>query len=363
MKTRARAAGREQAITGCLLGTAIGDAVGLACEGMPRRRQARMFPHLDGPCLLGRRGMISDDTEHTCLVAQALIESAGEPDQFTRALARRLRWWLLGLPAGVGWATLRATLKLSVGVPPSRSGVLSAGNGPAMRSALLGVCCGDDPARLRALVRASARLTHTDPRAEVGALAVAVAAHLAGQPTTDLPGLYLRTMENLLGADDAGFLALARRAAASAQAGESTQDFAASLGANGYVSGYVYQTVPVALHAWLCSPHDYRQAVLAVIHCGGDTDTTGAIVGAIVGAGVGTITEVGGIPSEWRAALWEWPRTVGWMARLGGQLAAVCTDGLPQHPVSLPFLPLLARNIFFAAVVLAHGFRRLLPPY
>ena len=350
---------KEQAIIGCLLGTAVGDAVGLACEGLPRRRQARMFPRLDGPRLLGRRGMVSDDTEHACLMAQALIESGGDPDPFTLALARRLRWWLLGLPAGVGWATLRATLKLSVGVPPSRSGVPSAGNGPAMRSALLGVCYGDDPARLRALVRASARLTHTDPRAEIGALAIALAAHLASEAPADLPGTFLYMLDGLLWGGDAGFLDLARRVADSVHAGETSQQFAASLGADGYVSGYVYQTVPVALHAWLCFPRDYRRAVLAGVHCGGDTDTTGAIVGAIVGAGVGP----DGIPAEWRAALWEWPRTVSWMTRLGCQLAAACVDGMPQRPLSLPFLPLLARNAFFAAVVLAHGFRRLLPPY
>ena len=349
----------EQPITGCLLGTAVGDAVGLACEGLPRRRQARVFPRLDGPRLLGHLGMVSDDTEHTCLVAQALIESGGEPEEFARVLARRLRFWLLGMPAGVGWATLRATLKLCVGVPPSQSGVHSAGNGPAMRSALLGVYCGEDPERLRPLVRVSARLTHTDPRAEVGALAVAIAAHLSSEAPADLPNVYLRTMESFLGGEDAGFLDLARRAVASVEAGETTQTFAAALGAGERVSGYVYQTVPVALHAWLRFPRDYRQAVLTVVYCGGDTDTTGAIVGAIVGAGVGP----GGVPAEWRASLWEWPRTMDWMTRLGVQLAAVRADGLPQRPLSLPFLPLLARNIFFAFVVLAHGFRRLLPPY
>lgn len=169
----------ERAIIGCLLGTAVGDAVGLVCEGLPRRRQARMYPNLDGPKLLGRRGMVSDDTEHACLVAQALIDSAGEPEAFGRSLAKRLRRWLLALPAGVGWATLRACLKLCVGVPPDKSGVLSAGNGPAMRSALLGVCFGDEPAQLRALVRASTCITHTDARAEAGALAVALAAHIS----------------------------------------------------------------------------------------------------------------------------------------------------------------------------------------
>ncbi len=349
----------EQAVIGCLLGTAVGDALGLATEGLTRRRQTRLFPNLAGPRLIGKRGMVSDDTEHTCLVAQALIKLAGEPDLFTIAFARRLRVWLLGLPAGIGWATLRAGLKLCLGVSPERCGVPSAGNGPAMRSALLGVCFGHEPERLRDLVRASSRLTHTDPRAEIGALAVAVAAHLSHEGVGDLPYAFLRTMERLLGQEDAGFLALACRTAAGADAGETTEAFAASLGAGERVSGYVYQTVPVVLHAWFRHPRDFRAATLAVVRCGGDTDTTAAIVGGIVGASVGK----DGLPLEWLSSVCEWPRTVDWMERLGAQLAEVCASETPQRVQNLPLLPLLARNLFFAGVVLAHGFRRLLPPY
>jgi ADP-ribosyl-[dinitrogen reductase] hydrolase len=337
----------ELAIIGCLLGTAVGDATGLVCEGMPRRRMLKLYPCLDGPRLIGHRGMVSDDTEHTCLVAQALVASAGDPIAFSRQLSHRLRFWLATLPAGVGWATLRATLKLSVGVPPTRSGVLSAGNGPAMRSALLGVCYGDQPDRLSALVRASTCLTHTDPRAEAGAMAVAIAAQIscmAGDSAT-LPKRYLLALECALDMD--------------AAKGQTTVEFAASIGADKKVTGYVYQTVPVALHAWLRHPKDFRAAILEVIACGGDTDTTAAIVGAIVGAGVGR----SGIPSGWLVALWEWPRTVSWMERLGTQLAEVCAGSTPQRALGLPLLPLLVRNVVFTSVVLAHGFRRLLPPY
>ena len=46
-----------------------------------------------------------------------------------------------------------------------------------MRSPLLGVCFGHDRAKLREMVRASTLMTHRDPRAEQGALAVALAAH------------------------------------------------------------------------------------------------------------------------------------------------------------------------------------------
>lgn len=348
----------QKAITGCLLGTAVGDALGLPGEGLSRRRLARVFPDLSQMHFLGHRGMVSDDTEHACLVAQALIETAGESDAFARALARRLRFWLLGVPAGIGWATLRAIVKLSVGVSPDKSGVWSAGNGPAMRSALLGVCGGGDPARLRELVRASSRLTHTDPRAEAGALAVAVAASLAAGKTggAHFPNLYWRTIKPML---DGDLRTLLRKATLSAKDGQKTWLFAAGIGADKGVSGYINQTVPVAIHAWLSFPNDYRSAVLAVIRCGGDTDTTAAITGAIVGSGVGK----DGIPAEWLGALAEWPRTVEWIEQLAEQLAVQQETQTPQKPLGLPVLPLMGRNLLFTTVVLAHGFRRLLPPY
>ena len=346
----------QKAIMGCLLGTAVGDALGLPGEGLSRRRLARMFPDLSRMHFLGHRGMVSDDTEHACLVAQALIETAGEPDAFGRALARRLRVWLLGGPAGVGWATLRAILKLWVGFAPEKSGVWSAGNGPAMRSALLGVCYGGDRTRLQALVRVSSRLTHTDPRAEAGAMAVAVAAFLASGslPLKEQPRAYLQAMSPLL--EDGELRTWLQRAIVSVENGEATTAFAEAIGAGERVSGYVNQTVPVVIHAWLSFPNDYRSAVLAVIRCGGDMDTTAAIVGAIVGAGVGKE----GIPAEWLSALVEWPRSVTWMERLAAQLAQVQEM---QQPLGLPWLPLLGRNLLFTTVVLAHGLRRLLPPY
>src|SRR5260370_19769918 len=105
--------------------------------------------------------MPSDDTEHTCLVGQALLRAPRDPDAFARSLAWRLRFWLLGLPAGTGRATLRAIIKLWLGFPPSRSGVWSAGNGPAMRAAIVGVCLGHDIDRLPGVIRASTRMTHT----------------------------------------------------------------------------------------------------------------------------------------------------------------------------------------------------------
>jgi len=356
---------RADAIAGCLLGTAIGDALGLPCEGLTPRRQRRLFPDRDGYHLLpAGRGLVSDDTEHACLVAQALIASAGEPEVFEQRFARELRIWLLLLPAGVGFATLRATLRLLVGVPPARSGVFSAGNGPAMRAAVLGVCFGHNTRRLRELVRASTRITHTDPQAEWGALAVALAAHAMSAQKRPSVQRYLARLTRVLPSDE-GFdlLRLVERAAASAARGETTQTFAwETLGLTHGVNGYVYHTVPVALHAWLrhlAAPGDLQTALRSVIRCGGDTDTTAAILGGIIGAGVGRA----GIPDALLNGLAEWPRTVGWMERLAARLAAVVESRTPQTPLPLNLPGLAVRNLFFLLVVLSHGLRRLLPPY
>ena len=185
------AADRRDRLAGCLLGTAVGDAVGLPRENLSARRAARLFGggvrHALIPAWVpgaggAGRGMVSDDAEHAALSALALLEEPTDAGRFAGALARRLRWWAAGLPAGAGKATLTACAKLWCGVPPARSGTNSAGNGPAMRAAILGCYFADDAGRRRRFAEVSARLTHADPRAVAGAQVVARAAALA---TTD----------------------------------------------------------------------------------------------------------------------------------------------------------------------------------
>jgi ADP-ribosylglycohydrolase len=179
---------------------------------------------------------------------------------------------------------------------------------------------GHDPERLRALVHANAVITHRDPRAEAGALAVAQAAWHASVGREDdfvIPPEFVNPpAEN--------------------------------------VKGFVVDTVAIVLAAWKRHPRDYRAAVLEAVRAGGDTDTVAAIVGGIVGAAVGK----DGIPTEWLAGMAEWPRTMGWMERLGARLASA--DRRPL-PVFVPFVFL--RNLFFMLIVIVKALRRLLPPY
>jgi ADP-ribosylglycohydrolase len=367
-------------IIGCIFGTAVGDALGLPYEGLTPQRAERLFKEKDRYHFLFSKGMVSDDTEHTCMVAQALIESRGDSKLFARRMAWRLRLWLLGLPAGVGFATLRSILKLWCGFPPDRSGVFSAGNGPAMRSALIGVCYGHDEAKLGELVRTLTIITHSDPKAYWGALAVALAAHIScSSETVDGSQFYnrLKTLLQInictpqqinictpqqnkfctpISSEPASeFLDLVEAAVSSSQNGQSTKDFATSLGLEKGVTGYVYHTVPVVIQAWLSHPQNFQSGMLEILACGGDTDTTGAILGGIIGSRTGKQ----GIPKRWLENLWEWPHSVSWMEKLGHQLA----ETNETKALRLPIFGIILRNIVFLAVVLFHGFRRLLPPF
>jgi ADP-ribosylglycohydrolase len=228
-----------------------------------------------------------------------------------------------------------------------------------MRSALIGAAIGDHTL-LMEMVKSSCRITHTDPKALLGAWAVALAANLARRESLVEGTEYLTTLRQMLREESADeFLALIERVVQSVQQGESTAAFAISAGMEAGASGYVYQTVPVAIHAWLSNQDDLREAVITVVQCGGDTDTTAAIVGGIIGCHVGKA----GVPDEWMTKMLEWPRTVAWMEQLGRQLARVVTTDNSETPVSLPLAGVLARNAAFLSIVLSHGFRRLLPPY
>ncbi|HSS00356.1 MAG TPA: ADP-ribosylglycohydrolase family protein [Kofleriaceae bacterium] len=129
-------------------------------------------------------------------------------------------------------------------------------------------------------------------------------------------------------------------------------ELARELGLDRGVSGYVHHTVPACLYAWLRSPRDFRRAVGDVVLLGGDSDTTGAIVGALAGASAGTEA----IPTEWLAIV-DFPRSLAWIRALAHRLRE------RSEPLRLwwPAVPL--RNALFTAIVLVVGLRRLLPPY
>jgi ADP-ribosylglycohydrolase len=233
-----------------------------------------------------------------------------------------------------------------------------------MRAALLGVCHGADRDRLRAYVRASTRLTHTDPRAERGAFLVALAAgHGATHGLQGVRGDHFRAeVRAALPDADEELRALFGKLEHHLGRDASAATLADDLGLQRGISGYTYHTVPLALYCWLRHAGNFRRAVEEVIALGGDADSTGAVVGGLAGATMGA----GSIPTEWLDGLLEWPRSVAWMRRLAERLAEQFPAGgapVRQEPLPLFWPGLVPRNLLFLGVVLAHAVRRLLPPY
>jgi ADP-ribosylglycohydrolase len=304
--------------------------------------------------------MVSDDTEHACFIALALIKSQGNAEDFQKYLARYLRWWLVGMPAGVGLATLKSILKLWIGLPPSKSGIFSAGNGPAMRSPILGIVYGRSKETLREHVQRATEITHSDPKAFHGALAIALAAYQSSTVSSVSGSQFRRLLSELLRDNMADeFTELIEKAVNSAERDEPTGTFATAIGSPHGVSGYIYHTVPCVIQTWLRYSDDFAGGILEIISAGGDTDTTGAILGAILGARAGKE----GIPETWLNGIIEWPRSIQWIERLGNALANA-VDGHGEGFYPPYFIPgIILRNAFFLIVVLAHGFRRLAPPY
>jgi ADP-ribosylglycohydrolase len=225
-----------------------------------------------------------------------------------------------------------------------------------MRSGIIGAYFFDDPIRRKEFVSAATRLTHTDPKAEVAALAVAEAAAWAVVRPQRLQE-WASKLSGFGGGEE--WAVICRKLEQGLKEGTSVLFFADALGLRNGVSGYAYHSVPVALYAWLRSPNNFREALTSALNCGGDTDTVGAIVGALAGASVG----IGGIPSEWLSLICEWPRSLKVLGQAAERLAQQKPGASALGRIRYFWPGLAPRNLAFLLIVLAHGFRRLAPPY
>ena len=338
---------------GCLLGCALGDSIGLPLEGLSPGRIAKLRPtRLKQSFALGY-GMLSDDTDHSIFVAQALLQSEGDVRRFRTKLRWKLKLWLVSLPAGIGLGTLRSIVRMWLGF--ANPGVHSAGNGAAMRSAILGAALANQPQRRHEMVAASSTLTHVNSSAMAGAAAVAeIAAKLASGEWPCAPAL--DQLQQLLESvsSDPKWSEVVPHVIACCQSPDPIASARFKFGdtSNG-VSGYVLHSVPFAIVAWHSCFGDLRRCIESVVLAGGDTDTNAAIAGALVGLNAGT-----SLPQDWLDRLKDWPHSLPYLRQL-----ALALTGSGVRCNARFSLWLFPRNLMFTAWVLLHGARRLLPPY
>lgn len=336
-------------LAGTLLGTAWGDALGLPAEGMSAAAVARRFGRLDRFRLLGSTGFVSDDTEQSALLAQSLVRHPDDPGRCARSFARSLLGWFARLPWGVGLATVRSCGRIGLGLSPS--GVASAGNGAAMRAAIVGVFFRHRGSDRLAFGRALAEVTHRDPRAVEGALYVAeLAVACARSPLGSSP--IARQEEARCVVENRQLGEAIDRARDLALGGAGFAEAARACG----TSGFVVHTLAFATFGWLRLGDDPSATMADVVGCGGDTDSIGAILGGWIGASRGE----SGPPAALLGRIHDGPFGPTHLRALADALGRARSGSPADVPRYSPAAA-LARNLALYPVILGHGFRRLWP--
>jgi ADP-ribosylglycohydrolase len=292
---------------GCLIGQALGDALGTFVEGAPsevaRGYVEEVLPGwLAGePATLGpyRLGQYTDDTQ----LARELVQSVVDRKEFDPAAyaVRVMRLFTEDRIVGRGRSTEEAAARLALGIPWDEAGTPppSAGNGSAMRAAPVGLLCFEDPDRLVRWAVDQGRITHADARCSAGAVAVAGATALALRPGPLDVASFVAELSALVRRVDASVAdAVAELPVwVELEAGDAVGPITALAGDDDPwdgISPFVTSSVAWSLFAFLRSPDDYWETICTAIAAGGDVDTTAAMAGAISGARLG----LEGIPAH-----------------------------------------------------------------
>ncbi|MFE9656610.1 ADP-ribosylglycohydrolase family protein [Micromonospora sp. NPDC006431] len=303
--TPARAATRESRAVAALTGLAVGDALGMPTQSMPREQIVARYGRLTGfepgpadqPIAPGMpAGTVTDDTEQALLLGRLLLDGRGRIDG--HRLARELLAWeddmrRRGSLDLLGPSTRAAVAAVAAGRPLEEAGRFGTTNGAAMRIAPVGVAVpATDLDRLVDRVVEASWVTHNTGVALAGAAAVAaaVSAGLDGADTATATATAVRAAQ--LAAGRGHWVAAADISARIAWAADlvvgRTPEAAADLIYRLVGTSVATQeSVPAAFAVLAVHPDDPWQACLLAAGLGGDTDTIAAMVGAIAGAGHG----------------------------------------------------------------------------
>ena len=294
--------------TGALLGSAVGDALGAPLEGYGMEKVKSVY----GENIKMLSGRYTDDTEMMIGVAESLIENRGFDGEnmaakFIQNYHARRRYGpgskevLRRIREGESWEVVSGKLFDGKG---------SYGNGAAMRIAPVGIFYYDNTDKLREIAYKSSQITHGHALGKEGAALQAFSIALAVRGTEKeamllelkeivKSGIYkekLRKIEALLEKE-------ADKKAVIFELGNGEEAF---------------NSVPTAIYSFLrfdC----FKDAVVYAVGLGGDTDTIGAMTGAISGAYYGE----GAIPEEWKKRLEEGEKGRSYIRWLGEELHRV----------------------------------------
>jgi len=256
---------------GALLGQVIGDSLGSLVESKSAADITGRFPRglvdlADGGVYHTIAGQPTDDSEMAIALARCLVANKGfAADKVLDAY----REWMTTRPLDIGATTERGLLGMHTNESES--------NGGLMRVSPIGIAFFRDANKAAQAARGDAALTHRNPvclEASAG-YAAAIAAGVGGGGR-----------EEMVKAALAHCTGAAREAIERGSAGAAPADFAKN-------PGWVLLALQNAFYHLARS--DFEGALVQTVAKGGDTDTNGAIAGALLGACHGRDS----IPARW----------------------------------------------------------------
>ena len=304
---------------GALAGLALGDALGMPTQAMSPEQIRAVYGRITGlvdgdasqPYAPGMpAGSVTDDTEQALLVASLLVRGRGtssgrvalDAGEFAHAL---LAWEDSMIERGsldlLGPSTKAALERVRAGEDPLTVGGAGTTNGAAMRVTPIGIAMSTaDPEAFADAVWSSCQVTHATRQgfqsAALVAAAVSMGIDAARSTTPDLRGLLWKALSYVDSLPERGawtpgpdVIAATRRAMqlVANPASSSLECLVEEVG----TSVASAQAIPMAFALLARDPSP--QALLDAANIGGDTDTIGAIAGAILGAALGFEVFVG----------------------------------------------------------------------
>ncbi len=319
---------------GCLLGLAVGDALGGPLEGLSaqqvRAHYGQVVDYVDGAVAWKKKpyrwrmpGLYTDDTQQALALADVLLECRrADPERLAQIYLELAtpRGGYVGAHRGVGKSFRQVLDHLERGVSPGLSGQTSAGTGAAMRIPPAAIYFSGNPEAMFHSVMDASLMTHRDIRSLAGAMAVAhavgrLAAGVAKEPSFLLwLAADVAVAERRIAAEfgpcilslDRHTHSVSRSIAHAESVLEAPRERALAAlvdEANRHgaeppckrpTMGFPPACIPACMYL-LLTTDSFEEAIIEVVNLGGDADTAGAILGAMAGAHYG----LGGIPDRW----------------------------------------------------------------
>jgi ADP-ribosylglycohydrolase len=289
-------------VRGTILGTAIGDALGMPVESFKPDKIKELYgkiigleePRDENPYHKLHKGQWTDDTQLMIVIAESLVsKKCIDYDDIAAGHVKKLYD-----PRGWGKATTQSVERIKNGIKWWASGEPGAtGNGPPMKIAPIGVLYGlkaIDKSELFTVVLNISRMTHKDSRAAAAGI---LQAWLVGKAIqggvkglrfalNDLSSYECWHYETALGISD--------RPLHSRFSNENSGIVEASFWSDEEIrstfgtSAFVNQSIPFTYAMVLKYLNNPSEGLISIINQGGDADTTGAMAGALFGAAYGT---------------------------------------------------------------------------